>query len=319
MSCDNALIGTRGNLFRNSERMSRQRILCLGKFDGMHRGHLALLRRAAQYGAPTILRMTGMATVLGWIPRPPLVSEADRPRILSQWSAQLGHPIDVLRWPFAQLRHLHAQQFCQILAQDMHADVVVVGSDFRFGKDRQAGIEELCEEGRSVGIQVAVVPPELDEQVMISSTRIRSALAIGAVDEARRLYGRPHALCGRVVAGDGRGRTLGFPTANMGDVSNLVPAQGVYAAHAYLADGSRIKAAVNVGTAPTVATARESRVEAHLLDWSGDCYNQALRLDFIERIREERRFADRDDLMRQIEHDVQRVAIACDQRLEGES
>lgn len=292
--------------------MSGRRVLCLGKFDGMHRGHLALLRRAAQFGPPTVLRMTGMASVLGWAPRPPLVAEADRPRVLALWCEHIGHSIDVLRWPFAQLRHLQAGEFCQVLSQEMHADVVVVGSDFRFGKDRQAGIEELRSEGQHHGITVAVVPPEMDAQLMISSTRIRSALAIGAVDEAQRLYGRPHALCGRVVAGDGRGRELGFPTANVGDVSNLVPANGVYAAWAHLPDGSQLKAAVNVGVAPTIDGERQSRVEAHLLDWQGDCYGQPIRLDFMHHIREERRFASLQNLVRQITNDVERVAAACD-------
>lgn len=283
--------------------------LAVGKFDALHLGHRALAERAARRGPPVLARLTGMAAVLGWPERPPLVAERDRARVLAGWSAGLAVAVGEVALPFADIRALDADAFVARCVGSHGATALVVGADFRCGRGRSAGTAELAEICARRGLALEVVEPVGLAGVAVSSSRVRAALAAGDIAAAADCLGRPHRLVGAVVRGDGRGRGLGFPTANLGAGDNLVPAPGVYAAEAEL-EGRRIPAAVNIGVLPTLGGDRPVTVEAHLVGWQGDCYGRILGLDLLRRVRPERRFASLDELRRQIAADVAAVSAA---------
>jgi riboflavin kinase/FMN adenylyltransferase len=191
---------------------------------------------------------------------------------------------------------LHVQTACG-------ATALVVGEDFRFGRDRGGDATALRTLAEHHGLRAEIVPPVRHAGEVVSSSRVRVALAEGDVALASALLGRPHRLLGQVVRGDGRGRTIGIPTANLGVAANQVPGTGVYAAWAIL-DGQRVMAALNIGHVPTAGAGRPQTVEAHLLGWSGDCYGRTLALDLIARIRGEHRFATLNALVAQIRADI---------------
>jgi riboflavin kinase / FMN adenylyltransferase len=273
--------------------------LAIGKFDALHRGHRALIDQAAAMGEPALLGFTGMAAVLGWPERPPLIAPPDRQRILQSWRPGLRDmPLD-----FATIRPLSPQDFLARLAE-LGADAIVVGEDFRFGRDRAGSIRDLPVLCTGLGLRWAVVPVVRVDGVIVSSSGIRTALAAGNVATVARQLGRPYRLHGTVGRGEGRGRLLGFPTANCVALANQAPGSGVYAARAQVG-GRSWPAAVNAGHVPTVSGNRPFTVEAHLLGFSGDCYGADIALDFIARLREERRFDSLDALKAQIASDVQ--------------
>ncbi len=278
--------------------------IAVGKFDALHLGHRALAQHAEACGEAVLARLTGMAEILGWPARQHLLAEADRSRVLAAWSAELGSPIREIGLPFARLRGLDPEAFVALCATELGASALVVGSDFRCGRGRAAGTAELAAICAERGLRLVVVPPLLIDGAPASSSRVRHALAAGDLAQATACLGRPHRLVGRVIRGDGRGRQLGFPTANLGSCDNLAPAPGVYAARAEIA-GQTLRAAVNVGVLPTIGEARPLTVEAHLIGWSGDCYGSVLGLDLLARIRDERRFASLELLKRQIAADVE--------------
>ncbi|MBA3700701.1 MAG: riboflavin biosynthesis protein RibF [Planctomycetes bacterium] len=280
----------------------------IGKFDALHRGHLALVEHAAQLGSPCLLGFSGMAEVLGWPTRRPLVAPSDRARVLAGWSQTLGTAVREIELPFADLRGLSPDDFITLLRTTHGATALVVGEDFRFGRDRGGDATALRALAEANGMRVAIVAPVMYGEEAISSSRVRATLATGDVASAQALLGRPHRLIGTVVRGDGRGRKIGIPTANLGACANQEPASGVYAAWATL-DDQRIPAALNLGNVPTVGGERPLTIEAHLIGWSGDCYGRALSLDLIARLRGEHRFATLDALVAQIRADIAAVPV----------
>ncbi len=275
----------------------------IGKFDALHRGHFALAQQAARFGPPRLLTFGGMARELGWSERRPLLAASDRARVLAEWSHALGAAIEEVELPFASVRDMSPAQFVAHVQTRCGAQALVVGEDFRFGRDRSGDSATLSELATASGIQVAVQSPVLYAGKIISSSGVRRALSSGDVALAAALLGRPQRLIGTVVRGDGRGRQLGFPTANLGDRANQEPAPGVYAAWAEV-DGHRVPAALNVGHLPTLGSARPLTVEAHLIGWSDEMYGRPLALDLIARVREEQRFASIEALVKQIQIDV---------------
>lgn len=272
-------------------------IVCVGKFDALHRGHRALVEAARPLGMPTLLRFTGMPQALGWAPRRPLVAETDRPRILDAWRAQER------LLPFDAIRACTPPDFVAVLAQRLGAAGLVIGEDFRGGPGRTSDAWAFAAAARDQGWQPVVVPLLTSTSGPISSSRIRSLLAEGQVEDANQLLGRSYRLGGPVVIGDGRGRQIGVPTANIQVEEVLLPRGGVYAAWADI-DGQRYRAAVNLGTAPTVGEHRPQTCEAHLLDFSGDLYGRFLALDLVARLRDEVRFPSLAALVAQIQADL---------------
>jgi riboflavin kinase/FMN adenylyltransferase len=192
---------------------------------------------------------------------------------------------------------------------------VYVGYDFHFGRDREGSMRLLTERGPHLGFSVTVIPEISVEGRDVNSTRIRELLARGVVEEAAMLLGRPFTARGRVTEGDRRGRTIGFPTANLAPETEILPAPGVYLGHLrILGSGGQARRGVsgpahpvvtNVGYRPTFRDGRDLVAEAHLLDWSGDLYGLEVDLSFEGRLREEQRFASVDALRAQIARDVE--------------
>lgn len=281
--------------------------VALGNFDGVHLGHQALVRAVVEQARG----QAGTAVALTFDPHPALVLAPERaPQPLMQLEQRAAaleacgiQVVAVL--PFTpDVARQSAEEFVRCwLVQRLALACVAVGPDFRFGHARRGDVELLSRLGRELGFETRVVGPVTEGGQPISSTRVRQALAAGDVELAARLLGRPHELVGRVCAGDARGRLLGFPTANLEPPRVCLPARGVYAAWCALGDRRRFGALVNIGQRPTFGGA-ELRVEAHLLEFSGDLYGSELRLSFLRRLRGEQRFDGPEALKAQIARDA---------------
>ncbi len=271
-------------------------VVAIGKFDALHRGHRLLVETARRLGPPVMLRFEGMAEALGWAPRLPLLAPADRLEVLADWSVQ------EVTLPFAQIRSLEPRQFIAVLRERVDPTALVIGEDFRGGPQRAYAAGDFAAAAKVQGL-ATVIMPLLEDHGVVSSSRIRGLLADGCVDLAAGLLGRPHRTAGTVIAGDGRGRSIGVPTANLTSWESVIPGPGVYAAWAWLA-GRRIPAVLNIGRQPTIGADRPANVETHLIDWSGDAYGQRLALDLVIRLRAERKFPGLDALVAQIRQDI---------------
>ena len=287
----------------------RRVVVALGNFDGVHLGHQAVLRRAVEEG-----RKRGVGVVAATFhPHPRVVlTPGGQPKLLTtlelRREALLRYGADEV-WviPFdEELSAKSPEEFVlYVLVGEIGAQAVVVGENFRFGHRAAGDLGDLrrvmrSSGGEAYGVAVRNEGPEGG----ISSTRIRYLLAGGEVEEAARLLGRPYVLRGEVVLGDRRGRSIGFPTANVSvDPAVIVPARGVYAG--LVRAGRDVHAAcTNVGVAPTFERG-ESRVEAYLLDFQGDLYGRIVDVSFAHRIRSERRFRGVEELKEQIARDVE--------------
>ena len=285
--------------------------VAVGNFDGVHRGHQALVTAALAESR----RLGGTAVVLTFDPHPARVLQPDRaPSALTTLDqkaealAALGiSHLAVLEFT-REVAGRSAEEFARgVLGGTLGARAVVVGANFRFGRGRSGDAAVLSELGGEAGFDVRVVDPVLYEGEPVSSTRIRDAIEAGAVERAAAMLGRAYSVDGRVVQGDGRGRTLGFPTANVEPVNETLPGRGVYACWLRIAQDERAwPAAVNIGRRPTF-DAQGSTVEAHLLDFTGDLYGREVRLSFVERLRAEQKFSGASALRAQIEADVART------------
>jgi riboflavin kinase/FMN adenylyltransferase len=274
--------------------------LALGVFDGVHRGHRAILSASREAAAARDARPVALV----FDPPPVEVIRPDRTlerlaplaENLERIGAAGVHPLAV-HFDDA-LRDLPAEVFLDRLGPGLRPVAVVMTPDSAFGKDRAGTPEWLAEVGAQRGFEVVLTDPETDDGV-ISSSRIRAAVAAGEVGEAARLLGRPPAVTGTVVRGDGRGRELGYPTANLAfDYRPALPALGIYAGWAI---GQR--ALISIGRRPTFHADGAVVVEAHLLDWDGDLYDTELRVEVAERLREERAFGSVDELVSQMGRD----------------
>lgn len=279
----------------------------VGNFDGVHRGHQALVGEAVAAAREA----SGTAVVLTFDPHPSRVLSPQRAlaslMTVDQKAEVLGGlGVDRLAvLPFTrELSEKSAEAFAQeVLADGLGARRVVVGSNFRFGRARQGDVGQLEALGRTLGFSVRAVEPVFHLGGPISSSRVREALARGEVASARELLGRSFFVDGVVIRGEGRGRVLGIPTANLEVANETLPGAGVYACRVRLADGASRPAVANLGRRPTFGGGGPT-LEAHLLDFKGDLYGHRLRVAFVERLREERRFPAPDALVAQIRADV---------------
>jgi riboflavin kinase/FMN adenylyltransferase len=279
----------------------------LGNFDGVHLGHRVVLRRAVEEGYKRGLR-TVAAT---FDPHPQAVLRpGSEPKLLTTLDVRdellLACGVDearAIRFD-EELSKKSPREFVRdVLVGEFRAAVVVVGENFRFGYRASGDVENLGRYMREAGGE-AIAVPIYSWGEGISSTKIRALVLGGEVREAGKLLGRPYSIRGEVVAGDRRGRTIGFPTANvLLDGRVLVPEQGVYAGHVRVPGGKRYGACTNVGVAPTFDR-REPKVEAHLLGYEGDLYGEVVDVTFVERLRPEKRFSGLDELKEQIARDV---------------
>jgi len=292
------------------------RVVALGNFDGVHLGHRVVLRKAVEEA-----RRRGMRSVAATFdPHPRSVLRPDgSPLLLSDMDARcellLGAGMDeVAVIPFdMELSKKNPEEFArEVLVGRLGAEVVVVGENFRFGHRASGDVGDLRRimgafGGEAFGVSVR----GMNGGGEISSTRIRELLGEGRVEDASRLLGRPYSVRGEVVVGDKRGRTIGFPTANVEpSPSVIVPARGVYACFVEV-DGKRFASCVNIGVAPTFGE-RESRVEAHVLDFDGDLYGKTMKVEFLRRIRGEEKFGGVDELVAQIGRDSEEARRITD-------
>jgi riboflavin kinase/FMN adenylyltransferase len=284
-------------------------VVTIGVFDGVHRGHQEIIahtvRRAKELGLSSV--------VVTFDPHPAeVVRPGSHPAVLTESTRKaellesLG--VDVLCViPFTvDFSHLSAETFVHdVLVEHLHASAVVVGENFRFGHKAAGDVALLERLGRTFGFTVEGAPLVSSEPAtVVSSTYIRACVDAGDVAEAARALGRPHRVEGIVVRGDERGRELGYPTANLLTAAHAaVPADGVYAAWLVRRGVSPACAAVSIGTNPTFA-GRERRVEAYVLDFDGDLYGERVALDFVTRLREQRRYDGVEPLVAQIRQDV---------------
>jgi len=285
----------------------RRVVVALGNFDGVHLGHRVVIRRAVEEG-----RRRGLGVVAATFdPHPQVILRpGSEPRLLTPLEVRkellLACGVDevrVLRFDEKLSKKSPEEFVWEVLIRRLEAVVVVVGENFRFGYRAAGGVEDLRRCMREAGGEAYAVPVYAFLSESINSTKIRTLVTGGEAREAARLLGRPYSLRGEVVAGDERGRAVGFPTANvLPDARALVPGRGVYAGH--LRVGSRrYRACTNVGVAPTFGR-RDSRVEAHLLDYEGDLYGKVVDVTFVERLRPEKRFSRTGELKEQIARDV---------------
>jgi riboflavin kinase/FMN adenylyltransferase len=284
-------------------------VVALGNFDGVHLGHQAVLRRAVEEGR----RREARVVAATFEPHPRAVlAPGEQPKLLT--TPELRREV-LLRYGADEVRAIRfdrelsrksPEEFVRdVLVGEMGAEAVVVGENFRFGHRAAGDVGDLERCMRSLGGDAyAVAVRSEDGKGGISSTRIRELVAAGEVGEAARLLGRPYVLRGEVVAGDRRGRSIGFPTANVHpDPAVVIPARGVYAG--FVRVGKDVyAAATNVGVAPTFE-GREDRVEAYLLDFEGDLYGRVVDVSFVRRIRPEEKFSGVEELRAQIARDVE--------------
>lgn len=277
--------------------------LTIGVYDGVHRGHQAILERTGAFGAPTAVLTFAVhpAAVVSPEHVPvALMTLDDRVRYLELHGADIVAPM-----PFdADTAAMRPEDFVErIVVAKFHPIAVVVGSDFRFGAQAAGTVETLQELGVENGFTVLGVEDIVDAGIPIRSTRIRELLAVGDVDGAAHLLGRSFMVAGTVVAGDGRGRTIGFPTANLADIETIVPGRGVYAVTASVGR-EHFHGVANVGVRPTFGGECET-VEVHLFETDTDLYGQTMRVWFRGHLRDEMKFAGVDDLVAQIRIDCE--------------
>ena len=293
----------------------RGAFLTVGNFDGVHLGHarlLAALRaRADAEGVP--------AVALTFNPHPVALLRPEKAPVPLVWPER---EVELLRAAGADevgvfktgpwLLGLTAHDFVErVVVKQFGARGIVEGPNFAFGRDRGGDVTHLAKWCASAGIAFEAVEPTVVEGELVSSSRIRQCLTEGRVEDAARLLGRPHRVRGIVTQGAGRGAGLGFPTANLDAIDVLVPADGVYAARAYV-DGQDPPwpAACNIGPNPTFGD-RVRKVEAHLVGYHGDLYERMVEIDFLQHLRPTRKFAGVDELLVQVRADVDRTVEAC--------
>ncbi len=283
-------------------------VLTIGNFDGVHLGHQAVIGQLAEKAAELHLP----STLMTFEPYPqeffnPTAALPRLSRFREKLLALRRFAVDrVLCLRFDErLADMSARDFVsEVLVARLGVRYLVVGDDFRFGWQREGDFQLLQEAGGQHGFQVARMHTVELAGERISSTRIRAALAQGHMALAEQMLGRPYRMCGRVVHGEKRGRDLGFPTANI-DLHRMVsPVTGVFAVELFGVAGEPVPGVANVGVRPTVSGAK-ARLEVHLFDFNGDIYGAHVHVDFLHKIRQERRFDSLQALVKQIELDIE--------------
>jgi riboflavin kinase/FMN adenylyltransferase len=295
-------------------------VVTLGNFDGIHLGHQALVRHAVEEAH----RMSYPSIVLTFEPHPLKVLAPERaPRLILAYQDKMdlfqayGVDIVVAQRFDRQFASISAEDFIRrLLVGRLRAKKLWVGRDLRFGQGRKAGTEDLIRVAPQVGFQVGVLDPISCEGVRISSSRIRVLVESGSVEQVRPMLGRYHFVSGRVVPGQGRGRKLGFPTANISTETEVVPLNGIYATFTGVKN-RRWLSVSSIGVNPTFGDGPKT-VESFIFDLESDIYGEKVKLSFVKRIRDEKKFATVEDLIAQMHRDVdQAKAIFEELQLAG--
>jgi riboflavin kinase/FMN adenylyltransferase len=294
----------------------QQPVLALGNFDGVHRGHAKILDRlkrvANERGATSV--------VMTFDPHPPRIVRPDKAPPLLMTKAQKLEAIAaagisgtaIVR--FTQgVSQWDPEMFVQrVLVDWLRVAEVWVGANFLFGRDRAGNFSTLRSLGQVYGFKAEKIDPIRYKDFVVSSTRVRRLVGEGRVDEAGALLGHQYYIDGTVMHGDGRGRTIGFPTANLETENELLPPHGVYATTTTTADGIVRPSITNVGVRPTVDASGRLVVETHVFHFDKDLYGASVRVGFVQRLRDERAFESVDALKRQIGADCDRARVLFD-------
>jgi riboflavin kinase/FMN adenylyltransferase len=285
-------------------------VLALGNFDGLHRGHLKIIERVKR-GA---VERGGVPMAMTFDPHPPRVVRPDKAPPLLMTKAQrleaLQHAgitcVAVVRFT-PELSRWDPETFVRTVLVDwVRVAEVWVGANFLFGHDRSGNFSILRTLGQRYGFRAEKIDPVRYKEFVVSSTRIRRLVAEGRIDEAGALLGHHYYVDGVVVEGRRRGREIGFPTANLRTVNELIPPHGVYATTLSI-DGIVRAALTNIGVRPTFDDGQGTSIETHVLGFDEDLYGREVRLSFVQRLRDERRFEDVDALRAQIDADRRRA------------
>ena len=289
--------------------------LAIGVFDGVHRGHQAVISTSARHAHAA----DGTPVVVTFDPHPAKVLRPnDAPHLLTARQ----HKIDLIRG--LGVGHLLVLEFNrqfaatppdefvrQLTAHSKPLREICVGHEWSFGRNRTGNLPLLKKLGSELGFEVVGIPPVMVNGNVVSSTAIRNAIKDGDFDKAAAMLGRPYSIVGTVVPGDSLGKKLGFPTANLSAHSEQFPPDGVYFAEAWL-DGVLHHGLVNLGIRPTMAKDKSQRtLEIHLLDFNRDIYGQEIEIRFLQYLRPEKKFANADALVQQIQTDVNQARKLC--------
>jgi len=280
--------------------------LAIGNFDGVHRGHARLINRLIEHSkladGPSIVFTFDPhpVRILNRAAAPPPLTWTDRK---AELLGLLGVDVVIAYPTNRELLELTCHEFFEeIVVQKIAAAAMVEGPNFFFGKDRGGDIRRLAELCDASSINLEIVQPVEDADQLVSSSRIRTLIAEGDVGKAAEMLTQPYRLRGMVTHGAGRGNDLGFPTANLAAVDTQVPNMGVYAGRAVV-DGTRRWAAIHVGPSPTFGD--ESKIEVHILDFESSIYGQTIEVEFIESIRDARKFESVEELQLQLSKDIE--------------
>jgi len=298
---------------------SRGSVVCIGAFDGLHIGHQYLLGQAKQRAEIAGLDLC----VLSFEPLPREYFAKNNPPARLILAAQKIRQLTCLGADFIgllrfnqRLANTSAEDFIeQLLVNRLNAKQVLVGPDFFFGKNRQGNFQSLQAAGLRDGFEVISVQPQLQHSFRVSSSLIRDDLQMGRLQQAAEKLGRNYALEGRVVRGKQLGRTLGYPTANIRFQGKKPALMGIYATWVHGVTDKPIASVSSVGTRPTV-NGREPLLEAHLFDFDGDLYGKTIRVEFIQKLRDEQKYDDLDSMVMQIHQDAKQArAVLAGQTL----
>jgi len=292
---------------------TRQSIITIGTFDGVHLGHREILKNVVAQAKAREMN----SVLLTFFPHPRMVvQKQSQLKLLHTLQEKITHleqlEIDhLIVHPFTQKfsRLTPLEYVRDILVNQLKAKKIIIGYDHRFGRNRTANIEDLREFGQVYDFEVEEISAQERDQVAISSTKIRRALNEGDVATANAFLGAPYCLSGKVIHGQSIGRTIGYPTANLSITEDykLLPKNGVYYSQSVIR-GKTIFGVTNIGTNPTVGGVSQ-RVETHFLDWDGDLYGENLNLSLLRRIRDQKVFDELTDLKSAIFKDIEQVRI----------
>lgn len=283
-------------------------VVCIGNFDGLHRGHQALVEKALELAAAH--RCPSVVYTFTPHPAQVLAPGSDHKclfsrKYLEELLRRMG--VDILIFePFTkEFAGLSAPEFVTgHLVAPLHPKAIVVGQNFNFGRGRAGSVALLSQLGPRHGFAVEGIAPVSVNGEIVSSSRIRQAVQAGDMPMVEALLGRPFSIDGTVVTGAGRGRKIGVATANMEIKELIQPKRGVYATYVELAGGARFASVSNLGVAPTFSRTGELALETHILDQKMDLVGTEMRVHFLSYLREERRFADAGELVAQIQRDI---------------
>jgi riboflavin kinase/FMN adenylyltransferase len=281
-------------------------VVTMGNFDGIHLGHQTLIHNAVEES----MQLVCPSIVMTFEPHPLKILAPERaPRLILSYQDKmdflqsLGVEIVIAQHFDLPFANIEAEEFViRLLVDRLKVTKLWVGRDLRFGRSRKGGVDDLFRLAPSGGFQVGIVEPILLQGVRISSSRVRRLIEEGRVDEVRAMLGRYHFVSGHVVAGHGRGREMGFPTANISSRTEVLPSDGIYAT-VFEVNQEKWPSVSSIGVNPTFGAGPRT-VESFIFDFAADIYGASVKLSFVKRIREERKFAALRDLVAQMHEDV---------------